>query len=1435
MLVDEVIIPDSVKHIKQYAFYGYGRLKSITIPNSVISIGCSAFMSCNGLAKVNIENIEAWLKIDFDDEYSNPLFYANKLYLNNDLVTDLNIPYGITKINSFVFISCKCLVKVTIPNSVTSIEDSAFAYCSGILSITIPDSVTSISDEAFINVINITYSANMRASGSPWNAKFVNKYIEGYLLYNDSSKVELLACSSAATGCVNIPDSVMSIEDSAFDNCSRLTTVNIPDSVTSIGYSAFNRVNNITYSNNMKATGSPWAAKCVNKYVDDYFVYNDSSKTELLACSTALKGSLDISNSVIVIGDRAFWGCNELTELTIPDSVTNIGAGAFGYCTGLTSLTMSNKVTYIGDQAFYKCTNLDRFNITSIEAWCNVFFEPPAYLSYNYSNPLYYAHKLYLNNELVTDLVIPEGTKAIVGHAFNYCTSIKNLTISNSVISVGAEAFEGCTELTDVTIENGVKELGISVFYGCTSLTNITIPYSITDVGYLAFYDTGYYNNSVNWENGVLYISGLLISADQSLSECYIIKQNTLVIADSAFKDCEELRNVSFPDSLTSIGYSAFENCVGLTQITIPKKVVNIGAYAFYNTGYENNINNWKDDALYIGNNLIRVRGSKNGYYSINPNTCVVAGEAFYDCISLTGVSIPDSVTNIGKNAFYNCTGCTTLELPSLADNAELAGENSIPSLKNLTINMSKNDVLECRSNDILSKSKNTLESITVNGSSYSVGNEFLKNYSALNDITLSSGVQSIGADSFVGTAYYNNNDNWSDGCLYIGCNLIKGDKSSVPSSLNISQSTEVIADAAFEGCDNLESVIIPDLLDRIPSKCFSNCKNLSKVVLGNNVSEIADDAFENCKINELTVGNSITSLPSKIYNSNDLKKINVGNGIKSIGAKAFYNYRNLESVSLPTTVTNVGDSAFYNCKNLNYINIPNGITNIRNNTFNGCNSLTSISLPSSLKSIGNYAFDDCSSLTSVIIPDSIIGIGEGAFKGCSSITGISIPSGVSSIKKWTFAYCSSLNSINIPDSVTSIESNAFDGCSNLRSISLPDNIYKIENYTFSGCTNLRSISIPENVISIGNCAFNKCSSLTNIEIPDKVVAIGAKAFANCTGLTEITIPRSVTSIGDDAFKNTSASFVIYGYSGTVAETYAKENNIRFVDISIKPVSAEIISLPDKLSYNVGETLDISGMKLRVNYSDGSSKEVTENIECKTTVLTSSGTQNITVSYMNVCVGFSVSVTDQSINKAAFVCSNVKATPGSTVVVPILVKNNPGIIAAKTGIKYDTNKLTLLSVKDNDLFGQGTASFDNNTSATPYWITWEDYSAFGNYNNDGTVVFVTFRVKDNAELGMTPITIIVDNQSTYNIDLDNVDFVSVGGSVDIDPRVCGDVDGDGEVTLKDVVVLKRYISENNSETINKANSDVNNDGQINLKDVVLLKRYLAGGWGIDLI
>ncbi len=303
---------------------------------------------------------------------------------------------------------------------------------------------------------------------------------------------------------ITIPNSVTSIGESAFDNCSGLTSVTIPNSVTSIGEKAFYYCTSLT--------------------------------------------SITIPNSVTSIGDYAFEDCSGLTSITIPNSVTSIGDRAFYGCSGLTSVTIPNSVTSIGSYAFLNCSGLTSVHITDVAAWCNIAFGG--------SNPLSYAHHLYMNGEEIKDLVIPNSVTSISNWAFDGCRGLTSVTIPNSVTSISDYAFRDCSSLTSVTIGNSVTSIGSQAFSGCSGLTSVTIPNSVTSIDQSAFYGC----------------SGLT---------SVTIPNSVTSIGNYAFKNCSSLTSVTIPNSVTSIGNYAFEYCRSLTSVTIGSGTKSIGYYAF--------------------------------------------------------------------------------------------------------------------------------------------------------------------------------------------------------------------------------------------------------------------------------------------------------------------------------------------------------------------------------------------------------------------------------------------------------------------------------------------------------------------------------------------------------------------------------------------------------------------------------------------------------------------------------------------------------------------------------------------------------------------------------------------------------------------------------------------------------------------------------------
>ena len=291
--------------------------------------------------------------------------------------------------------------------------------------------------------------------------------------------------------------------------------------------------------------------------------------------------------------------------------VTSIKEYAFRDCKVMTSCVIGNKVTSIEYGAFYGCSGLTSVHISDIAAWCAIDF------SDYYSNPLPYAHHLYLNQKEITNLIIPDGMTSIGRSAFDGCSGLTSVTIPNSVTSIEVGAFRNCRGLTSVTIPNSLTSIGYEVFYGCSGLTSVTIPSSVTSIGEGAFY-------------GCTGLTSLTISS------------SVTSIGKNAFASCSGLTSLIIPNSVTSIGIAAFNNCRGLTSITVENG----------NSKYDSRDN--CNAIIETASNTL-IAGCKNT--TIPSNVTSIGVAAFYGCSGLTSVTIPSSVTSIERDAFSRCSG----------------------------------------------------------------------------------------------------------------------------------------------------------------------------------------------------------------------------------------------------------------------------------------------------------------------------------------------------------------------------------------------------------------------------------------------------------------------------------------------------------------------------------------------------------------------------------------------------------------------------------------------------------------------------------------------------------------------------------------------------------------------------------------------------------
>ncbi|MCD8090748.1 MAG: leucine-rich repeat domain-containing protein [Clostridiales bacterium] len=575
-------------------------------------------------------------------------------------------------------------------------------------------------------------------------------------------------------------------------------------------------------------------------------------------------------------------------------------------------------------------------------------------------------------------------------------------------------------------------------------------------------------------------------------------------IGSGAYDGCDLAESITIPDTVTSIDEGAFTDCLSLTEITIPANVSYIGENVFEGCMALENIyvdsgNEYyydKDGILFAygddGGELVRYPLAKKGDYTVDSSVRCIHERAFKGCVYLTSIQI--SELNGELECDYAFSGCTNLETVTIADGIETIGEGMF---------------MNCSS----------LKTIDLPDSVTAVESYAFKNCASLAEMTLGDNVLTIGKGAFSGCSGLNtlsvpfvgetSTTNTYLGYIF-GGDSYSNNASYVPSSLEnikVTGALYTLASNALYGCTMVKNAEINNMV--VSNNAFRYCTSLEGVTFTHRVLSITTP-FGNCGT-EFTIYGYDLSAAYTYANNNSYTFESLGEIPEEIFKTGTCGYDISWTLYYDNTLVLDGTGSMPNLANSEYgwyayrsyikhVEIKEGINSIGTYAFSTHTALVSAEISDTVKSIGNYAFNGCTSLNNAVIPDSVTGLGNYAFAGCTSLSDITLGSGLTSLG----------------------------------------------TYVFSGDTALIEISLPEGITSVPNYAFNSCTKLEEISFAGEVTTIGNYAFYNCSALKTILMGYTVKSIGTKAFSGHSSDFVMKGYSGSYAESYASSESITF-------------------------------------------------------------------------------------------------------------------------------------------------------------------------------------------------------------------------------------------------------------------------------------------------
>lgn len=489
----------------------------------------------------------------------------------------------------------------------------------------------------------------------------------------------------------------------------------------------------------------------------------------------------------------------------------------------------------------------------------------------------------------------------------------------------------------------------------------------------------------------------------------------------------DNIKKVTLPDGIKSIGINAFNKCTNLERANFPNSIRTIGENAFSGCGKLTSAD-MKTGLRYIGS---RAFGNCEALVTATiPETVSVIGDsAFYLCKSLKEINLPQTLIELGKNAFYSCESLKKVTIPPEID--------IIP--------------------DGAFASCNSLQSVALHKHVYKISNNAFYQCESLKSLTMPSGLDTVGESAFA------------------QCKSL--------SSVNFNTELRTVEASAFEDCTSLKSISLPQNVGKIGASAFAGCTSLTSANIPKTTHNLAGNAFagdtllKNFKVDPAnenyvydknavyTKDRETLALVIPTYKG----VFEIPDGVKYIGEGAFSRLETLDGVKIPESTEQIWSDAFSECTGLTRIDFPESFLSIEDNAFLKCTNLAEVTF-GNVTGIGKAAFR-YTALTEAVIPESVTYIGEYAFSYCKSLKSVIIKGSWNTVPAFCFLGCEKLEKAELGEKTEMIDPLAFKDCKSLTEIYLPDSVQVLYNQAFQD-SGLEKIRVSENLRKIFVYAF---------------------------------------------------------------------------------------------------------------------------------------------------------------------------------------------------------------------------------------------------------------------------------------------------------------------------------------------------------------------------